>query len=142
MCIINNQTPCGDIYQPPSRNNMSLFGIIEIVIMIVVAIICLIEVGTFIKKMDTLKGYITVLVFIDDIIIVIAVCYLLYGLFCAVSSRNIKIGILLFVVGAVLAMVIIALQINQSSKEIWFKIFQFIILLFLTFILWQQAARV
>ena len=142
MCIINNQTPCGDIYQPPSRNNMSLFGIIEIVIMIVVAIICLIEVGTFIKKMDTLKGYITVLVFIDDIIIVVAVCYLLYGLFCAVSSRNIKIGILLFVVGAVLAMVIIALQINQSSKEIWFKIFQFIILLFLTFILWQQAARV
>ena len=72
----------------------------------------------------------------------IAVCYLLYGLFCAVSSRNIKIGILLFVVGAVLAMVIIALQINQGAKEIWFKIFQFIILLFLTFILWQQAARV
>ena len=142
MCIINNQTPCGDIYQPPSRSNMSLFGIIEIVIMIVVAIICLAEVGTFIKNRNNISGYITVLVLIDDIIIVIAVCYLLYGLFCAVSSRNIKIGILLFVVGAVLAMVIIALQINQGAKEIWFKIFQFIILLFLTFILWQQAARV
>lgn len=135
-----NQTPCGDIYQPPSRANMSLFSIIEIVIMVVVAVLCLVELCDVLPN-EKFRDIIPFLIIIDDVLIVAAVCYLLYGLFFAASSRNIRIGIFLFIAGAVLAMVVIVLQINRSSKDIWYKIFQFIILLFLTFILWQQASR-
>ena len=132
-------TPCGDLYQPPSRTNMSFISIIQIVIMIVISIFSLYELVDIINK----ENFSTTgtLALIDDIVIVAGICYLLYGLFCAVSSRNIRIGILLFVVGAVLAMVIIIFEIQQGTREIWFKIFQFIVLLFLSFILWQQAAR-
>ena len=138
-----NLTPCGDIYNPPSRNNMSLFAIIEVVIMGVIAILCLLE---FIDCLGNFKnGYSTIqtLILIDDVIIVVAVCYLVYGLFFVVSSRNIRIGILLFVLGGILAMVVIILQINNSTgKNILYKLFEFIIILFLTWVLWNQAARV
>ena len=139
MIGIDHVTPCGDIYQPPSRTNMSLFSIIQIVVMIVISILCLYELVDIInsQKFTTTRT----LALIDDIVIVAGICYLLYGLFFAASSRNIRIGILLFVVGAVLAMVIIVFEINQGTREIWLKIFQFVVLLFLSFILWQQAAR-
>ena len=139
MVGIDHVTPCGDIYMPPSRTNMSLFSIIQIVVMIVISILCLYELVDIInsQKFTTTRT----LALIDDIVIVAGICYLLYGLFFAASSRNIRIGILLFVVGAVLAMVIIVFEINQGTREIWLKIFQFVVLLFLSFILWQQAAR-
>ena len=140
MGNFNHVTPCGDIYQPPSRTNMSFFSIIQLVIMIIVSILCLYEFFDILraKRYDTI-GTLTL---IDDIIIVVGVCYLLYGLFCAASSRNIRIGMMLFVGGAVLAMVIIVLEILGTANKIWLKIIQFIILLLLSFILWQQAARV
>ena len=82
------------------------------------------------------------LVFIDDILVVLALGYIVYGLFCGITSGKIKLGILLFAVAAILAMVIIALELNESTKNVWYKIFQFCIYLFLAFILWQQAARI
>ena len=140
-----NQTPCGDLYNPPSRNNMSLFAIIELVIMIVISILSLIELIDCLGKIKKGFGTIQMLVIIDDILIVAAVCYLIYGLFCSLSARNIQIGILLFVIAGVLAMVIIILKLNGSGSgngNILYQIMQFLILLFLTWILWNQAARV
>ena len=137
-----NQTACGDLYNPPSRNNMSLFAIIELVIMIVISILSLIELIDCLGKIKQGFGTIQMLVIIDDILIVAAVCYLIYGLFCSLSARNIQIGILLFVIAGVLAMVIIVLKLNGSSGNVLYQIMQFLILLFLTWILWNQAARV
>ena len=137
-----NQTACGDLYNPPSRNNMSLFAIIELVIMIVISILSLIELIDCLGKIKQGFGTIQMLVIIDDILIVAAVCYLIFGLFCSLSARNIQIGILLFVIAGVLAMVIIVLKLNGSSGNVLYQIMQFLILLFLTWILWNQAARV
>ena len=137
-----NQTACGDLYNPPSRNNMSLFAIVELVIMIVISILSLIELIDCLGKIKQGFGTIQMLVIIDDILIVAAVCYLIYGLFCSLSARNIQIGILLFVIAGVLAMVIIVLKLNGSSGNVLYQIMQFLILLFLTWILWNQAARV
>ena len=137
-----NQTACGDLYNPPSRNNMSLFAIIELVIMIVISILSLIELIDCLGKIKQGFGTIQMLVIIDDILIVAAVCYLIFGLFCSLSARNIQIGILLFVIAGVLAMVIIVLKLNGSSGNVLYQIMQFLILLFFTWILWNQAARV
>ena len=42
-----NQTPCRDIYNPPSRSNVSIFAIIELVVTGVVAILSLVELIDF-----------------------------------------------------------------------------------------------
>ena len=139
MCTGINQTPCGDLYAPPSRNNLSLLAIIELVIMLVVAILCAIEIGNLFGKSGL--GTIGVLVLIDDIIIVAAICYIVYGLFCSFTGYQLKIGIMLFAVGGILAMVILVLQITNNKDDFFYKILQFILFLYLTWILWNQAAR-
>ena len=139
MCTGINQTPCGDLYAPPSRNNLSLLAIIELVIMLVVAVLCAIEIGNLFGKSGL--GTIGVLVLIDDIIIVAAICYIVYGLFCSFTGYQLKIGIMLFAVGGILAMVILVLQITNNKDDFFYKILQFILFLYLTWILWNQAAR-
>ena len=141
MCTGCNQTPCGDLYDPPSRNNLSLLAIIELVVMLVVAILCAIELVTFFNKGGSFDT-IGTLMLIDDILIVAAVCYIISGLFCAFSGNQMKIGILLFVIGGILAMVIIVLQLSgTTNSNVLYKILQFILFLYLTWILWNQAAR-
>ena len=137
-----NQTPCGDIYQPPTRSNLSLFNIIELVIMLVVGILCAIELVDILQNIKTIQVY-GVLTLIDDILVVVALIYIVVGLFCGLSNYQIKWGIFLFACAGILAMVIIVLEINGSSgKNVWIKILQFILYLFLTWILWNQAARI
>ena len=141
MGTINHVTPCGDMYIPPSRTNMSLFSIIQLSIMGLVTISCfyeLVDINIIRQKYHTFD----ILTLIDDIIILAGTFYLLYSLFFAASSRNIRIGMILFVIGAVLAMIIIVYEIMEGyTREIWLKIIQFIVLLFLSFILYQQATR-
>ena len=142
MCTGCNQTPCGDLYDPPSRNNLSLLAIIELVIMLVVAILCAIELVNTFTGTNSNFGTISILTLVDDILIVAAICYIISGLFCAFSGNQIKIGILLFVIGGILAMVIIVLQLSgTTNSNVLYKIFQFILFLYLTWILWNQAAR-
>ena len=137
-----NQTPCGDMYQPPTRSNLSLFNIIELVIMLVVGILCAIELVDILQNIKTIQLY-GVLTLIDDILVVVALIYIVVGLFCGLSNYQIKWGIFLFACAGILAMVIIVLEINGSSgKNVWIKILQFILYLFLTWILWNQAARI
>ena len=139
-----NQTPCGDIYNPPSRSNMSIFAIIELVIMGVIAVLSLVELLDFLSGDKDSNGMIQVLVIIDDIIIVAAVVYIIIGLFVSVcGGRNLKMGILCFIAAGILSMIILVLQISDGvkGKELLFSIFKFIIYLFLTFILWNQYTR-
>ena len=137
-----NQTPCGDMYQPPTRSNLSLFNIIELVIMLVVGILCAIELVDILQNIKKIQLY-GVLTLIDDILVVVALIYIVVGLFCGLSNYQIKWGIFLFACAGILAMVIIVLEINGSSgKNVWIKILQFILYLFLTWILWNQAARI
>ena len=138
-----NQTPCGDIYNPPSRSNMSFFAIIELVIMGVASIICLCELFDFIQHDKKGGDLIKFLVIIDDILIVCAICYIIAGLFFSYcGGSKLKIGILLFVGAGLLAMIILVMQIIKGvGDEIFYKIFQLLLYLFLTFILWKQQER-
>ena len=137
-----NVTPCGDIYNPPSRSNVSIFAIIEIVIMGVVAILSLIELVDYINGDKDCSGMIKTLVFVDDIAIVIAGVYVIIGLFFLGGSKT-RIGILCFIFAGILSMVILVLQINEGvGDELLYSIFKFIIYLFLTFILWKQYSRI
>ena len=139
-----NQTPCGDIYNPPSRSNMSIFAIIELVIMGVIAVLSLVELLDFLSGDKDSNGMIQVLVIIDDIIIVAAVVYIIIGLFVSVcGGSKLKMGILCFIAAGILSMIILVLQISDGvkGKELLFSIFKFIIYLFLTFILWNQYTR-
>ena len=136
-----NQTPCGDIYNPPSRSNLSIFAIIELVVMGVVAILSLVELFDFISGDKKSNDMIKMLIIIDDIVIVVAAAYLIVGLFFF-GGNKLRLGILCFIAAGILSMVILILQINEGvGDELLYSIFKFIIYLFLTFVLWKQFSR-
>ena len=138
-----NQTPCGDLFQPPSRNNMSFIAIIELVVMGAVSVICGMDLYHVLDTKGSNLGFKEILNVIDDVLIVAAIIYIIYGLFCACASDKLRMGIYLFALGGIIAMVLIILELNGNSRDsLLFLILKFCIIFLLTWILWNQAARV
>ena len=141
MCVI---TSCGDLDSPPSRHNMSLLAIIELVIMAVVGIMCLIELVDTINysnpKYWTIIEYLKVVV---DALIVIGLILILIGLFCSPSQYQIRSGVLCFCIGTIISIVITVLVIirKEEKDRLFYNICYIILLVFLASILWRQSGH-
>ena len=143
-----NQTPCGDITSPPTRGNMSIFAIIELVIMGAVGVVCLVNLVKMIQELTDDKSSrhfdeFTILQIIVFVLIVAGLCFIIMGLFCSISSRHIRTGIMCFCVGTIVAVVLTILIIIKgiNNDDIFFNICYIIVLIFLAYILWLQSAR-
>ncbi len=135
---------CGDLDSPPSRHNMSLLAIIELVIMGVVGIMCLIELVDIINGVDPKYwGLIIILRLVVDALIVIGLVLILIGLFCSVSQSQIRSGILCFCIGTIISIVITVLVIirKEEKDRLFYNICYIILLVFLAWILWRQSGH-
>ena len=144
MCIVSYS--CGDLDRPPSRQNMSLFAIIELVIMGVVGILCLIGLVDFIKALNKSSGswdVITILRLIEYVLIVAGLCLIIIGLFCSISQYQIRTGIMCFAVGGIISIVITVMYITDSRYEenFFYNICYIILMIFLVWILWRQSGH-
>ena len=144
MCIVSSS--CGDLDRPPSRQNMSLFTIIELVIMGVVGILCLIGLVDFIKALNKSSGswdVITILRLIEYVLIVAGLCLIIIGLFCSISQYQIRTGIMCFAVGGIISIVITVMYITDSRYEenFFYNICYIILMIFLVWILWRQSGH-
>ena len=132
---------CGNLDNPPSRTNMSIFAIIELVIMGVVGVLCCIDLYYYFKDGSHNWDTITVLKVIDCIIIVVGLALIIVGLFCCIGTYQIRSGILCFCIGCILAIIITILIIyyKRNNDSIAFNICYIILLIFLAYILWRQS---
>ena len=133
---------CGDIYRPPSRGNMSLFAIIELVVMGVVGLVCFVDLYRMLTTRD--GGHLEVweiLRIVEYTLIVIGLIFIVVGLFCSPSQRQIYTGIVLFFIGTILAIIITVYLIKEDQIEdsLGYNIFYIIILTCLAYILWKQS---
>ena len=138
MCV--TQYDC--IYTPPSRNSMGLFQIVELIVMCVCGLLCagnLIEYFNSNEKVNT----ILILLIVGNILVVAGLVLVFMGLFCPCQSSNLRCGIICFVAGAlVFAVAIIFPLFTKNGKVSVVQIFQFILLVLLSYVLWIQAGRV
>ena len=137
---------CGNLDSPPSRQNMSLIAIIQLVIMICVGIVCLVELVTVIQNGSSWT-LIPILKVVVDGLIVIGLALVLIGLFCSPSQYQIRSGILCFCVGAILSIVVTILVLlkvdkhyNQTST-VGYNICYVIVLVIVSWILWRQSGH-
>ena len=133
---------CGNLDSPPSRHNMSLFAIIELVIMGVVGVICLIELVHVLQNGNfKYWGIIEYLKVVVDALIVIGLVLILIGLFCSPSQYQIRSGILCFCIGTILSIVITVLIImdGKNQDQMLYNICYIVLLVFLAWILWRQS---
>ena len=137
------QGGCGELERPPSRSNMSLWAIIELVCMGVCGLLCLMEIIRTFNSNESLNNIWVILKLIVDFLIVIGLCLVIYGLFCAMSANPIRSGILCFVVGCILELVILIYIIVSGEGTLTFYGFCYIVLLiFLAYILWLQSGHI
>ena len=121
---------------------MSLFAIIELVIMGVVGVICLIELVHVLQNGNfKYWGIIEYLKVVVDALIVIGLVLILIGLFCSPSQYQIRSGILCFCIGTILSIVITVLIImdGKNQDQMLYNICYIVLLVFLAWILWRQS---
>ena len=135
---------CGDLYSPPSRHNMSLIAIIELVVMAVVGILCLVELVDIVNNTNPKYwGLIIILRLVVDALIVIGLVLILIGLFCSVSQSQIRSGVLCFCIGTIISIVVTVLVImrKENQDRLFYNICYIVLLIFLAWILWVQSGR-
>ena len=133
---------CGDINRPPSRGNMSLIAIIELVVMGVVGIICLMDLYTMIDETEPKHWKLfEILRVVEYCLIVAGLVFIIIGLFCSPSQRQIYTGIICFLVGTILAIIITVLIIKDDKEKdsMAFNICYIILLTVLAWVLWKQS---
>ena len=138
MCVQNG---CDFIYNPPSKTNMGLFQIIELVIMGVCGILC--GMGLYdILKYDSKVSTYLILCIVADVFIVLGLALVLWGLFCGTSAQ-VRSGIICFVVGSILfAVYIVLFAVNHNGSINIYAVIDVVILIFVSYILWIQAGRI
>ena len=129
-----------DLEVPPSRANMGVFQVIELAVMLIVGILSIYDLFNYLQYKFTLWS---VLVIVMDACIIAGLVFIIIGLFCS-GSNKIKTGIILFFVGAVIAIAMIIQNLITDSKlEVWLlDLIKGAILVFLAIILWKQSGNV
>ena len=139
MCVISG---CECLYVPPSRNNLTIWGIIELIIMAICGLLCAAELIEFFNTEGHYRtSIVLILVIVADVFIVLGLCLIIFGLFCSPSQSQIRSGIICFVVGAICFAVAIVYSAIQSGHIYLTQILHVILLAFLAYILWIQAGR-
>ena len=134
--------PCGDLERPPSRSNMSIFAIIELVVMAVCGILALQQlIDIFNDKTTDLGNAWTLVTVIIDIVIVVGLVLVIIGLFFSTSSNSIRSGILCFLFGAIASVVLIVYKIVKGDRLTFQNLCFIILLIFLSYILWRQSGH-
>ena len=139
MCVISG---CECLYTPPSRNNLTIWGILELIIMAICGLLCASDlIELFNSDAHHRTSIVLILVVVADVFIVLGLCLIIFGLFCSPSQSQIRSGIICFVVGAICFAVAIVYSAIQVGKIYFSQILHVILLAFLAYILWIQAGR-
>ena len=138
------ETPCGNIYRPPSRSNTSFFAIVELVILAAVGILCMVDLYELLKwvsKDGNDWGTIEFLKITDYALAAAGLVFIFVGLFCSISQYYIRTGISCFCIAAILAVVIVILVIHDDRDEdsFLFNILYMVFMMFLAWLLWVQS---
>ena len=129
-----------ECYQPPNKQSLGLFQIIELIIMAVCGILCAAELIDIMNSNLKNETIYLILIIVADVFVVVGLVFVIWGLFCG-TSNNIRTGIVCFVVGCLCLVVkTILLIVNGHSISAW-ELCHLILLIFISYVLWVQASR-
>ena len=128
---------CGNIYTPPSRSNMTIWGIVELVVMVLIGVSCLLNVlHTLGSHIDTLS----IIWFVGNGFGVAGLVFVILGLFFT-GVYHFRIGMICFFISIIIAIVYIVFQI-LSGYEIYFATIVYLCLdIFMAYVLWVQSGH-
>ena len=130
-----------ELDKPPTRGNMGIVQIIELVVMGVVAILCGYDFFDIIEF--DYWNFFTILALFVDVVIIVGVVFICLGLFVAGGSlRRIQIGIYCFFAGTIVEVVLIVYFLIEFSGRLstWLLyLLKAVIFCVLSYLLWRQS---
>jgi len=135
------QSCCAELEKPPSRNNMGVLQIIQLVIMIIVGILCCYDIYNELRAKVT---FWSILALIADVLFILGIVFIIIGLFCGFTTNKIRIGIYCFFVAIIIEIVFIVFcLINSGGLDYWLlNLVKAIVMIFIAYILWKQSLHV
>ena len=133
---------CPELDKPPSRANMGIVQIIELIIMGIAGILCFIDLYYMIHDYVNFWNLLEIIV---DVLIIAGLVFIIIGLFFSASSQKIRIGIICFFAGTVVNIVCIVyfLIYYSGTLESWLiSLIKVCILIFLAYVLWRQSKNI
>ena len=134
---------CEVLEQPPKRENMGLFQIIQIVAMGIVAILHIFDI--FLLILAELAHYTFVISFFNDILIVTAVIFMIVGYFAPPCAKFVKLAMFsyfLFTIIDIIFFFWIWIKFSDSTIYVVLNIFKLLFTSYLAFVFFKQIKNV
>ena len=128
---------CGSIDTPPSRSNITIWGIVELVIMFVIGILCLID---FFNLFSTEIGVRSIISIVGDGFGIAGLVFIILALWLG-SGGHFKTGILCFLVSILITLVVIVWGLISGGSIGIRTILTVAFDVFLAYVLWRQSAQ-
>lgn len=129
---------CGNMETPPSRGNVTIWGIVEIVVLAIVGLLCLFNFFDILRFGHL--GVWEIVGLVGNGLGVAGLIFVALGLFQS-NSAHIKIGITCFLVSIIISIVVLVFRILGGEKLYFGMVATVVLYIFLAYILWKQSSH-
>ena len=128
---------CGDIDTPPSRQSITIWGLVEFIIMCIIGIFCLIDFFNVFYTEITVRSIIAI---VGDAFGIAGLVFIILGLWMS-NSGHFRTGILCFLVSIIITLVVIVWGLISGASFTLRTLLVVVFDVFLAYVLWRQSAQ-
>ena len=128
---------CGNIDTPPSRSNITVWGLVEFIVMCIIGIFCLIDFFNVFYTQITVRSIIAI---VGDAFGIAGLVFIILGLWLS-NSSHFRTGILCFLVSIIITLVTIVWGLISGASISFQTILVVAFDVFLAYVLWRQSAQ-
>ena len=128
---------CGNIYTPPSRSNMTIWGIVELVVMVLIGVSCLLNV---LDALHYKMNLWTIIWFVGNGFGVAGLVFVILGLFFT-GGYHFRIGMICFFISIITAIIYIVIMIIDYQSVYFSTIIYLCLDIFMAYVLWVQSGH-
>ena len=128
---------CGNIDTPPSRTNITIWGIVEFIIMCFIGLSCL---GTILGSFYNTINFVSIIGFVGAGFGFAGLIFVILGLLQS-NGRYFNIGMICFFINILIAIVCIIFSIINGSHVYFGTILTICLDIFMAYVLWRQSGH-
>ena len=128
---------CGNIETPPSRTSITIWGLVEFIIMCIIGIFCLIDFFNVFYTDITVRSIIAI---VGDAFGIAGLVFVILGLWMS-NTNHFRTGILCFLVSIIITLVVIVWGLISGASFTLRIVLEVAFDVFLAYVLWRQSAQ-
>lgn len=129
---------CGNIDTPPSKANITIWGIVELILMVIIGLLCFFGFFDILRYSDI--NVWSIINLIGNGFGIAGLVFIILGLWQS-NASYIKIGIVCFLVSILIYIVCLVYGILSGAGISFKNLFSLLLNLFMAYVLWRQSSH-